>query len=90
YIFTADDFQASLLQTRAFLYFPQGRAALLKGGIIGRIAREYLDADQALDGPSLEATFCHNGLCVDAQDGIHDFWDDDLTENEQATICGTY
>lgn len=90
YVFTAADFNASLLQTRAFLYTDQGRAALLRGGIIGRIAREYLDTDPALDGPSLEATFYHSGLCVDAQDGKHDFWDDDLTENEQATICGTY
>ncbi len=90
YEFTVNDFEASILQARAFLYTEKGRAALLKGGIIGRIAREYLDAERALDGPSREATVFHRGLCVIAEKGEYDFWDDDLTQNEQAIICGTY
>ena len=68
----------------------RGRAALLRGGIIGRIAREFLDADQVLEGPSLEATYRRYGLCVETEDGQHEYCDDDLTEKEIATICGTY
>lgn len=90
YNFTAQDFEEALLETKAVVRTHQGRAALLRGGIIGRIAREFLDTDAVLDGPSLEATYCRNGLCVNAEDGQHEFWDDDLTENEIATICGTY
>ncbi|KJA24793.1 hypothetical protein HYPSUDRAFT_200342 [Hypholoma sublateritium FD-334 SS-4] len=90
YNFTAQDFEEALLETRALVRTHQGRAALLRGGIIGRIAREFLDTDDVLDGPSLEATYCRHGLCVNAEDGEHELWDDDLTENEIATICGTY
>lgn len=90
YKFTADDFQASMLQTRALLNTDQGRAALLRGGIVARIAREYMELDRALDGPSLEATCCHHGLRVEANDKQNDYWDDDLTEHELAIICGTY
>lgn len=91
YNFTAQDFEATLLDIRGLLRaIHQGRAALLMGGIIGRIARECLDADEVLDGPSVEATYCRHGLCVDAEDDKHEYWDDDLTENEIATICGTY
>ena len=43
-----------------------------------------------MDGPSVEATFAQNGLCVDAEDGRNEYWDDDLTEKERAIICGTY
>ncbi|KJA21684.1 hypothetical protein HYPSUDRAFT_140243, partial [Hypholoma sublateritium FD-334 SS-4] len=55
-----------------------------------RIAREFLQPDEVLDGPSVEATFARNGLRVDAEDGENEYWDDDLTEQERAIICGTY
>ncbi len=51
-------------RTRHLLQTLPGRAALLSGGIIGRIAREFLQPDEVLDGPSVEATFARNGpLC---------------------------
>lgn len=90
YTFTVDDFQASLLQTKYLLQTLPGRAALLLGGIIGRVAREFLQPYEVLDGPSVEATFARNGLRVDAKDGENEYWDDDLTEQEMAIICGTY
>ncbi|KJA18103.1 hypothetical protein HYPSUDRAFT_145454, partial [Hypholoma sublateritium FD-334 SS-4] len=90
YTFTVDDFQASLLQIKYLLRTLPGRAALLRGGIVGRIAREFLRPYEVLDGPSVEATFARNGLCVDAKDGGNEYWDDDLTEQEIAIICGTY
>ncbi|KJA13594.1 hypothetical protein HYPSUDRAFT_124495, partial [Hypholoma sublateritium FD-334 SS-4] len=90
YNFTAEDFQASLLQTKYLLQTLPGRAALLSGGIIGRIACEFLQADDVLDGPSVEATFIRNGFCLEENDKQHEYWDDDLTEQERAIICGTY
>ncbi|KJA13338.1 hypothetical protein HYPSUDRAFT_103260, partial [Hypholoma sublateritium FD-334 SS-4] len=90
YKFTAEDFRSSLLQTTYLLRTLPGRAALLSGGIIGRIAREFLQPNEVLDGPSVEATFARKGLCVNAEDGENEYWDDDLTEQEKATICGTY
>ena len=90
YQFTAEDFEAALLDIQTVLRTYQGRAALLRGGIVARIAREYLDAYDVLEGPSVEALYCCHGLSVNAEDGISEFWDDDLTEHEIATICGTY
>ncbi len=90
YKFTAEDFQASLLQTKYVLQTLPGRAALLEGGIIGRVAREFLQADSVLDGPSVEATYSRSGLCVDAEDDENEYWDDELSERERAIICGTY
>ncbi len=90
YKFTAKDFQASLLRTSYVLRTLPGRAALLEGGIIGRVAREFLQVDSVLDGPSVEATFARNGLCVDADDDKNEYWDDELSEHERAVICGTY
>ncbi|KAF8236188.1 hypothetical protein L208DRAFT_1109948, partial [Tricholoma matsutake] len=36
----------------SFLHWPHARAALLKGGIIWRLAREFLDNKAVLMGPS--------------------------------------
>ncbi|KJA14010.1 hypothetical protein HYPSUDRAFT_150880 [Hypholoma sublateritium FD-334 SS-4] len=90
YKFTAEDFKAALLHTKYLLWTLPGRAALLSGGIIGRIAREFLLPDDVLDGPSVEATYIRKGFCVKANDGQNEYWDDDLTEQEKAIICGTY
>ena len=73
YKFTAQDFEATLLDIKSMLQSYRGRAALLRGGIIGRIAREFLDADQVLEGPSLEATYRRYGLCVETEDGQHEY-----------------
>ena len=54
--FTAADFEVAMLACQSVLTLPQGRAALLRGGIIGRIAKEFLSIDGVLDGPSVEVT----------------------------------
>lgn len=46
-----------MMQSRQFLtHAAHGRAALLMGGIVVQLAKEYVSVDQALQGPSFEAT----------------------------------
>ena len=88
--FTVADFETAMLRCQAVLSLPQGRAALLQGGIVGRIAKEYLSVDGILAGPSLEVTAHRAGyLGASGRDGIL-YCDDELTQNEIADICGTY
>jgi hypothetical protein len=88
--FTVADFEAAMLRCQAVLSLPQGRAALLRGGIVARIAKEYLSVDGVLAGPSLEVTAHRVGYL--GSSGTTDilYCDDELTENEIAAICGTY
>jgi len=88
--FTVADFEAAILRCQAVLSLPQGRAALLRGGIVARIAKEYLSVDGVLAGPSLEVTAHRVGYL--GSSGTTDilYCDDELTENEIAAICGTY
>ena len=70
--------------------FTRGHAALLQGGIVGRIAKEYLSINGVLAGPSLEVIAHHAGyLGPSGTTGIL-YCDDELTQNEIADICGTY
>ena len=88
--FTVADFETAMLRCQAILSLPQGRAALLQGGIIGRIAKEYLSLDGVLAGPSFEVTAHRVGyLGASGGSGIL-YCDDELTQDEIADICGTY
>ncbi|KAF8156129.1 hypothetical protein B0H34DRAFT_799189 [Crassisporium funariophilum] len=88
--FTKADFDVAMLACRSVLSSPQGRAALLQGGIVGRIAREYVSKDGVLGGPSIEVTAHRVGYLVPSGDNNVKFCDDQLTANEVAIICGTY
>jgi hypothetical protein len=87
--FTKDDFDVAMLACQSVLTSSQGRAALLRGGIVGRIAREFLSRDGVLDGPSVEVTAHRVGYIAPGNDNTR-FCDDELTDNEIAIICGTY
>jgi hypothetical protein len=88
--FTTADFDVAMLACQSVLTSPQGRAALLRGGIVGRIAKEFLSIDGVLDGPSVEVTAHRVGyIALSGKDNSR-FCDDQLTENEIAIICGTY
>ena len=88
--FTKADFNVAMLSCQSVLLSPQGRAALLRGGIVGRIAKEYLSKDGVLDGLSVEVTAHRVGfLALSGNDNTR-FCDDQLTDDEIATICGTY
>ncbi|KIM50349.1 hypothetical protein SCLCIDRAFT_70916, partial [Scleroderma citrinum Foug A] len=65
------------------------RAALMKGGIIGRLAREALGdhADTVIrHGPSDDVL--RTGTAIQLGEGY--YWDDDLVEDEEQLICGVY
>ena len=69
-----------------FLATPRGRAALLKGGIIWRLAREIIPEVAVLTGPSSEASTTGQALACEGQY----LWDDQLSEEELDLISGVY
>jgi hypothetical protein len=77
-------YQASLA---SFLHQPHARAALLKGGIIWHLAKEFLDNEAVLMGPSEHAL--HGILGMFTCNGTK-FCDDQLTESEMDLISGVY
>ena len=61
----------------------------MKGGIVGRLAREALGehADMIVRlGPSDDVFWM--GIAIQLGDDY--FWDDDLVEDEEQIICGVY
>ena len=62
----------------------------LHGGLLGRIAREYLSEDAVLDGPSIEVKWHRAGCVYPSTHTGSSYWDDSLTEDEIAVVCGTY
>jgi len=89
YRFGGDDYEAYVRHRAQLLTSPRGRAALLRGGIVARIAREHVAIDSVLLGPSSAVTIHRLGMHVTDNRGL-EFWDDDLTENEIGIICGIY
>ena len=79
-----------MLRCQAILSLPQGRAALLRGGIVACIAKEYLSIDGVLAGPSPEVTAHCVGYLGSSGTADILYCDDELTDNEIAAICGTY
>ncbi|KAH9481134.1 hypothetical protein JR316_0005654 [Psilocybe cubensis] len=89
YTFVVEDFLEYRHQCETLLSMPQGRAAVLKGGIISRIASEYLGLLSTLEGPSPEIITNKQGFMILL--GPNECWaDDELTEKELAVLCGTY
>ena len=88
YVFTVADFLAYENHCRHLVIQSSGRAVLLKGGIVNRIASQHLDKNVALDGPSAAVVKYGIGSCFIAE-GIH-YWDDDLDGEQIDIICGMY
>ncbi|CAA7268107.1 unnamed protein product [Cyclocybe aegerita] len=55
-----------------------------------RIAREFGSKESGLQGPSIEVTVHHSGYFVPSKHDGYFYWDDDLTGEEIACLCGTY
>jgi hypothetical protein len=90
YNFTTRDYDAYQHECTAILALPRARAALLRGGILWRIAVDILSFDDVLRGPSTTTTIDGNGFAVhDARIG-EVFGDDDLTDTEVELLCGAY
>ena len=88
YCFTPADFGSYVAERKQLLATPRARAAILRGGIVGRLAKEHLDADSAAFGPSSAVTAHRLGYSVEAAGTT--YWDDGLTTDELAIICGLY
>ena len=89
YKFTVDDYRAYSRRREALLLgTPRGRAALLKGGIIWRLAVETLNLVKSLDGPSSEVVVHRRGRIYPTDHPSLDFCDDDLSIDELDDICG--
>ena len=69
-----------------FLTSPRARAALLKGGIIWRLARDVIPEAALLSGPSEEVY--KTGQQIECNNGS--YLDDDLTDDELNLISGVY
>lgn len=82
------DFKASLCRVRTILEVSSGRAAILRGGIVSRIAQEVLSPDGVLDGPSREVLKNQRGFVVASSIKGFNYWDDELTDEELKMICG--
>lgn len=81
------DYASYTSARNALLRLPHARAALLKGGILWRLAMEALEANDALQGPS-DIVYSH-GCSITSSTGTR-LWDDDLTQDESELICGVY
>ncbi|KAG6814857.1 hypothetical protein H0H93_011976, partial [Arthromyces matolae] len=81
------DYLAYVSHRDNFLRTPRGRAALLKGGIISRLARDVIEYQHILDGPTCNVF--STGTMLPSHSGVG-YWDDTLTEHEIYLICGVY
>ncbi|KAJ7429939.1 hypothetical protein B0H11DRAFT_1766007 [Mycena galericulata] len=82
------DHQAYVAIRTQFMLSSRGRAALLHGGVIGRLAREVVPFEDVLRGPTDDATI--DGICLYDGHSQYAYWDDHLTEQEIDLICGVY
>ena len=88
YQFHPCDYDEYVAHIRHVFKGPRSRAALLHGGIVGRLAREYLAIDMAALGPSSAVTIHRLGFSIESQ-GV-EYWDDGLTDEELGIICGLH
>ncbi|KAL0568547.1 hypothetical protein V5O48_013435 [Marasmius crinis-equi] len=90
--FTLADFQAYVAARDEFLSGPRGRAAILAGGLLARLAKNAVYEQDVYNGTNtgiVEARTIGT-LLLDPQDKKMAFWDDRLTEEEVNLICGVY
>jgi len=89
YQFTEVDYYSYLTTLEDFFHSPRGRAALLKGGIIARLAEQFITFEDVGHGPSDDVL--QFGHCQKSSgDPSLGYWDDELTVEEIDLICGVY
>ena len=90
YEFTQDDYYAYEQQRAALLSDPRvARAALLRGGIVWRLAVATLSFDDVLEGPTTAATLQRRGIIIRSENSV-DLCDDGLSQLELDIICGLH
>ena len=89
YHFTLDDYYAYEQHRAALLSDPRvARSALLRGGIVWRLAVATLSFDDVLEGPTTAAKLQRRGTLVHGS--LADLCDDGLSQLELDIICGLY
>ena len=89
YKFKPSDYEVYIHQRAMILSSPRGHAALLRGGIIGHLAKEHLAIESACLGPSSSVTIHRIGFNITDNTGKK-HWDDQLTDDEVNVICGLH
>ncbi|KAJ8074588.1 hypothetical protein PM082_015491 [Marasmius tenuissimus] len=71
-----------------FLHSNRGCAAVMYGGIMGRITREVVMDEDVIHGPDPDTVY-HQGHCfLDTPEAR--YWDDELSKEEIDLMCGVY
>jgi hypothetical protein len=91
YKFTVEDYHAYEQERAALLKDPRiARAALLRGGIVWRLAIATMSFDDVLHGPTIAATVFRRGNIFRTADQSIDLCDDGLSQAELDVICGLH
>ncbi|KAF8056263.1 hypothetical protein FPV67DRAFT_1401732, partial [Lyophyllum atratum] len=93
YVFRKKDYDAYLLQRNAIFARPSGRAALMRGGFVWRLAVLGISIISVFDGPSgWNELAADSDTMFSAKDITTGevFLDDQLTNTELDLICGAY
>jgi len=80
YLFSLADYGSYVAERKQLLAIPRARAAILRGGIVGRLAKEHLEVDSVTFGPSSSVAAHRIGYSVEAN-GVT-YWDDGLSNDE--------
>jgi hypothetical protein len=87
YVANAVDYAAYEDARDTFFRQPRARVALMRGGIIWRLAIEHIGPESILVGPT-DGVFDNGDVWRPL--GPMEFWDDSLTDEEIDLICGVY
>ena len=91
YTFTIQDYYAYEQERAALLKNPRiARAALLRGGIVWRLAVTTMSFDDVLEGPSRAVTVHRQGNIFNTTDSSVSLCDDGLSRDEMDVICGLH
>ncbi|KAL0572756.1 hypothetical protein V5O48_009205 [Marasmius crinis-equi] len=90
--FTLADFQAYVEMRDNFLSTPRGRAAILAGGLLARLAKNAVHEQDVYNGTitGFVESWSNGAGLLDPHDKKMAFWDDRLTEEEVNLVCGVY
>jgi len=83
---TLHDYESWIRLRERILRSSFGRALRLRGGIVGRIARDFVDEEEILRGPAVGDAI----LCSSSRYNDECYVDDDVTEAILDIICGVY
>ncbi|KAK0215391.1 hypothetical protein IW262DRAFT_1277835, partial [Armillaria fumosa] len=83
------DFATYQSLCKGFLCSQRGRAPLLAGAILARIARDYISDNEVYLGPSHDVYLSEVCFVKDGESGAS-YWDDQLTDDEVNLLCGVY